>query len=310
MYENLFKLYQEIVRFNEPLARSTSFKIGGPAEILLAPRSVEELTSVYQLCRRHEIPVFILGGGTNLLVSDTGVKGAVIKITFSPKVNPEDLRGNHRLINDEIISADAGHSLNHLVITSLKAGLGGPEILAGIPGTVGGAVMMNAGGKYGTIGDLVESLTVLASDGTLHVIKRDGINFGYRTFGLLAPQKAGAEDILIVKVTLRLKKERPEYLKERFQEILKEKIRTQPLNAKSAGCVFKNPENQSAGALIDQAGLKGLAVGGAKVSEQHANFIINTGQATARDVLTLMEQIKKTVADKFKVNLEPEIKIW
>ena len=291
-FPELFKKYQKISRFNEPLAKYTSFKLGGPADVFITPQTIVELSEIYQLCLKESLPVYFLGGGTNLLVKDEGVKGVVVSITFDRLV-----------VKDEAVLVESGYSLNNLIIFLIKAGLGGLESLAGVPGSVGGAVMMNAGGHHGTIGEFVESVIALDKNGKLKPVEKDQINFGYRATEI-------KDSVCIVKMILRLKKTDPVVLKEKFQEILKAKGQSQPLGGKNAGCVFKNPLDQSAGALIDQAGLKGLTVGGAKVSEQHANFIINTGSATAQDVLSLMEQIKKTVAEQFKVELEPEIKIW
>ena len=292
--KKIFGSYQDIVRYQEPLARYTSFHIGGPAEIFITPKTLTQTQSVYRLCCRHHIPLLILGKGTNLLINDRGVRGVVLK---SQWFNIER-KGDERLI------VSAAYPLPKLINDAAKMGLSGLEPLAGIPGTLGGAVMMNAGGKWGQIADVIESVSVINQDGrikTFHALKGE-LQFDYRYSNL--------RNRLISEAVIRLKSSNTGSIRKRIKEILDEKKKTQPLNARSAGCVFKNQPCYGVGALIDRAGLKGMNVGGAKVSIKHANFIVNDRNAKASDVMKLIKIIKKTIRKKFKVNLELEIEIW
>jgi len=299
--QQLFEPYKEIVRFNEPMSKHTSFGIGGPAEIFITPRTIEETQEIYLLCQRNKLPVRALGNGTNLLVRDEGVKTVVIK---------QILTGLN--FSGHYVEVEAGYSLAHLVRECLHQGLSGLEGLAGIPGSVGGAVAMNAGGKYGTIGKYISSIIALNRFGEEQFIDGSRITFGYRTSSLKNNPASPAGGFIILSITLKLAKGDPAELKKRFEDVLREKSETQPLGARSAGCAFKNPPepNPSAGKLIDEAGLKGYTIGGAQVSDKHANFIINKGNGSANDILTLLKHIQKTVRTKSGIALEPEVEIW
>jgi len=287
--KKIFAPYKDIVRYNEPLAKHTSFHIGGRAEVFITPKNLAKLSEIYRLCYRKKIPIHILGKGTNLLVGDRGVKGVVLK----PEWINLERKGNKIIVS-------SAYPLARLVQESARMGLSRLEPLVGIPGSVAGAVVMNAGGKYGQIGDVIKSVRGITKEGRIKTINR--IRFAYRWSNL--------KGILVGEVTMQLKPATSKAVRSRIKDILNEKKQTQPLADWSAGCVFTNPRNNSAGVLIDSAGLKGLSVGGAKISAKHANFIVNTGKAKAGDVKKLIDIIKGTVSRKFKVNLGLEIERW
>ncbi|MBI5778717.1 MAG: UDP-N-acetylmuramate dehydrogenase [Planctomycetes bacterium] len=287
--QKIFAPYKDIVRYNEPMSKHTSFHIGGRAEVFITPKNLSQLSQIYRLCCQKRIPIHILGRGTNLLVNDRGVKGVVLK----PDWMNLERKGTK-------ITVSPDYPLARLVQKSAKMGLSGLEPLVGIPGSVAGAVVMNAGGKYGQMADIVKSVKVIAKDGRIKTVNR--IRFAYRWSNL--------KGRLIAEVTLQLKTVNSAMIRSRIRAILNEKRQTQPLADWSAGCVFTNPNNYSAGALIDRAGLKGLSIGGAKISAKHANFIVNTGKAKAEDVVKLINIIKRTVHKKVGVNLELEIERW
>jgi len=291
--KKLFAPYKDIVRYNEPMSKHTSFHIGGRAEVFITPMDLSQLSQIYRLCCKKKISIHILGRGTNLLVGDKGVKGVVLK----PEWINLERKGN-------TITVSAAYPLARLVQESAKMGLSGLEPLVGIPGSVGGAVVMNAGGKYGQMADIVKSVWVITKDGRIKTISKqgNGIKFTYRWSNL--------KGRLVGEVTLQLKPATPAAVSSRIRAILNEKRQTQPLADWSAGCVFTNPARYSAGALIDKAGLKGFSIGGAKISTKHANFIVNIGKAKAADVKKLIDIIRKTVLKKFGVNLELEIERW
>lgn len=289
--------YSELIKRHEPLSRYTTFGIGGPAEIFVEPRNSAEIKELVAFGINNRLPINVIGKGSNVLVSDRGVRGIVI---YSGRNSFKRIERK----NSSII-AGSGVSLPLLVNKSVEWGLGGLEVLAGIPGTVGGAVALNAGGKYGTISECVRSVTTIDIYGRFHQYNREDIDFGYRKNWFL--------NQIITEVTLSLKECNPpesgELLK-RLVEIIEEKKKCQPLSAKSAGCIFKNPTGSCAGTLIEHAGLKGQRIGGALVSEKHANFIVNTGGATASDVLQLVDTIRSAVLRKFNIFLELEIQVW
>ncbi len=285
---------EAIVTENEPMAPHTWYRIGGPARWFVRPRSIEELQEVLGRCAEADVKTHVLGLGANLLVSDAGVDGVVIKLDqdFWRRVK----------IDKTTLEVGAGVDMQKLILRTVRAGLAGIESLAGIPGTIGGGIRMNAGGKYGDIGSRVTKVTVMSQDGTVFERYKDDLLFEYRSTNIAAPFILGA--------TLELEQEDPEELMRRTKEIWMFKKNSQPLNTKSAGCMFKNPRGLSAGALIDQAGLKGFRVGGAEVSGKHANFIIAHPNCSADDVLKIVKLIQEKVAEKFEVNLETEVKMW
>jgi len=286
--------YKEILLLEEPLARHTWLRLGGPAQYFLTPRTEEELLAIVQTCRQLKIPIHILGSGSNLLVRDEGIRGAVIRVI-------EPLLSEVRVEGTSVI-AGGGTMLSHMITEAVRAGLGGIEHLVGIPGTIAGAVVGNSGGRAGDIGQLASSVTVLTQDGTVATRKGDELSFSYR--------RSSFQDMLVLSVTLSLTQDDSEELNRRIRKNWIMKRSTQPLADQSAGCIFRNPRGLSAGALIEQCGLKGLSVGKARISERHANFIVTEAGASSRDVEQLISRIQKAVAEKFAVDLELEIKVW
>jgi UDP-N-acetylmuramate dehydrogenase len=275
-----------------PLASVTSFHIGGPAEYFVEPESLDELLGVVDRCIGEGVPVRMLGGGCNILADDRGVSGAVLRLS--------KMRDISRV--DNTIVCEAGASLPRLVRRAEEWGLSGLEPLVGIPGTVGGAIAMNAGGGQGCIGDALQSVTTLDRYGRIR--KRDAakLDLSYRKTDLRGEIVAGA--------TFALEETGPAEAAARRAEILRAKSESQPLSSWSAGCVFKNTGGRGAGELIDRAGLKGLRKGQAVVSEKHANFILNEGGATSRDVRKLISAVRRGVRKTFGVDLELEIEFW
>lgn len=279
--------------FDEPMSRHTSFHIGGPAAALLQPSSTEEIKAAIAVCKRFGISYFIMGNGTNLLVSDAGYSGVVIKL----QKNMETVR-----IDGCTIEAGAGVLLSKLASAALKASLSGFERLGGIPGTLGGAVYMNAGAYGSEIRDVTVSSSYVDSVGNVDTVTGDAHRFGYRSSVYTGSDK------IIVSAVLQLTKGNADEIKQMMQEYTKRRCDKQPLQYPSCGSTFKRPEGHFAGALIEAAGLKGYRIGGAQVSEKHAGFIINTGGATAQDVMRLVEHIKAEVFKTSGVTLECEMK--
>jgi UDP-N-acetylmuramate dehydrogenase len=276
-----------------PLASVTYFHIGGPAEYFVEPENLDQLVRVVDRCVAWGMPLRILGGGSNVLVDDRGIGGAVLRLSQMRNI----VRQN------QMIFCEAGARLMTVVRRAEEWGLSGLEPLTGIPGTVGGAIAMNAGGRHGCIGDVLHSVTTLDRFGRLRTRDAAKLEIGYRRTNLDGEIVAGA--------TLNLTEKAPAEIAEKRQAMHRAKSETQPLGAWSAGCVFKNADDgRSAGALIDQAGLKGQREGRAVVSEKHANFIVNEGGATARDVRKLIDRIRHRVRKAFGVELELEIELW
>ena len=279
---------------NEPLKPFTWYKIGGPARWLIRPRSVEELQETARRCVENDIPIYVLGLGANLLVSDSGVNGAVFRLDseFFRRVK----------FDGPAVEAGAGVDMQKLLLRTVREGLAGFECLAGIPGTLGGGIRMNAGGKYGDIGAMVAKVLVMDQEGTLFERTRDDLVFEYRHTNIAAR--------FVISATLDLEPDDPDKIMRRMREIWMFKRNTQPLNTKNCGCIFKNPRGLSAGALIDQAGLKGMRVGGAEVSTKHANFITAHPGCSSEDVMKLVKIIREKVFDKNEIHLETEVQIW
>lgn len=283
----------------EILSAHTSFRIGGPAALWVEPKDTRELKKIVLFAKNNGIPLFVMGGGSNVLVSDEGFNGIVVHLGSAAFKNIS--------INGTSVRVGAGYSTPGLVRLSCNNGLSGLESLVGIPGTIGGAVFMNAGGwsspLYKNIGDYVMSLKVMDYHGNIEVLKKDEIEFGYR--------RSNLSDRIVLEVTLRLGREESSALTSRCSKFLKMKKEKQVLDMPSAGCVFKNPKDFqfTTGQLIDMLGLKGRRVGGAEVSEKHANFIINRKNATSQDVMRLVSIISKKVMDSYNIPLELEIKV-
>ncbi len=291
---NWYADFENIVRFNEPMAPKTWFRLGGPARYFIEPRSRDELSAVVKRLTENNIPLYLLGGGANLLVRDQGVDGAVISLSQSAF--------SRVVIDDRMVRVGAGKDVLKLVLELAKTGLAGLECQAGIPGTVGGEIRMNAGGAFGDIGSTVAEVTVMDSFGQIFTRPRDDLVFAYRRSNINAK--------IILDALFELTPENPDRLAQRVKEIWMHKRNTQPLKDNSAGCIFRNPDGMSAGKLIDEAGLKGSVVGGAEISQHHANFIVARHGASSADVLALMELARKTVRDKTGIELESEVVIW
>jgi len=288
------EIISEIFRYNVPLQKYTSFRTGGTAEIFVEPLGTLELQRVLQFCKDEQKKIYIFGKGTNLLVGDNGVKGVVVHLGG---INFKNVERDGRYV-----LCGAGVNLSQFIRTVALSGFGGLEVLAGIPGTVGGAVMMNAGGKYGDISDTIRSLTTMTLDGTIVKYMREEVDFEYRRCNLSGQ--------IVIEVEFQLNESKIEVVLEKMDEIYNEKQESQPLGTFNAGSIFKNTSEYKAAELIDKANLKGVKVGGAVVSEKHANFIVNTGSATSTDILELIKIIKETIKEKYNVSLEEEIHIW
>ena len=286
--------FSEILQRNEPLSQHTWLRLGGPAQYFVTPRTEAELLEVITTCRSQQLPIHILGSGSNLLVREAGVQGVVIRVV-------EPLLGEVR-IEGTSLTAGGGTLLSHVVAEAVRAGLGGIEYLVGIPGTIAGAVVGNSGGRTGDIGQLISSVRVLTQDNEIAVRRGDELSFSYR--------RSSIQDLLILSATLELIRDESEELMRRMRKNWIMKRSTQPLADQSAGCIFRNPRGLSAGSLIEQCGLKALSVGKARISERHANFIVTESGATSKDVEQLISRIQKAVAEKFAVSLELEIKVW
>ena len=280
---------------NEPMSAHCSFRIGGPARLMACPASGAEAAALLRLLREADAPVELMGKGTNLLVADEGLDAVVVRLG-------EAISGAEPLPGDRV-RAGAGISLAKLAVFAAEAGLSGLEFAHGIPGSLGGAVFMNAGAYGGEMKDVLESAEIALPDGTLREVPAEELELSYRHSAL---EGSGA---LVTAATVKLTPAEPEAIRARMRELMEKRRASQPLDMPSAGSTFKRPVGGYAAALIDQAGLKGFAIGGAQVSEKHAGFVINRGGATFDDVLRLMEHIQKTVLEKSGVRLEPEVRI-
>lgn len=290
---NWFSGLEGVCRLDVPLAEHTWYGLGGPARWFFTPHTEDELGAVLQRCAQHAIPWRVLGRGANVLVRDQGFPGAVIKLAW-------DLTD----LNDpQAVRAAAGTDFTSLVKATVERGYGGLEHLAGIPGSVGGIIRMNAGGKYGYVAQYVRAVQLMTPEAQVLTRRPEELGLGYRS-----SQLNGA---VVIAATFRLEPGDREAIRARFQEIWREKHAAQPsVSAKSAGCIFKNPPGHAAGKLIDEAGLKGHRCGGAEISTKHANFIVAYPGATAQDVLNLIEVAKERVLRSAGVELELEVEIW
>jgi UDP-N-acetylmuramate dehydrogenase len=285
---------EEIVETDYPLARRTWYGLGGPADYFIRPKDTEQLKDVVKRCNENSIRIHVMGFGSNLLISDSGVRGAVIKLDSERFTQVE--------FAEQEVTAWAGAELSKLVLSCVEKGLSGIETLTGIPGSVGGAVKMNAGGNFGDFGAVVETVALMDKSGNIFEKSKPELEFDYRRTNITAR--------FILNARLKLNPGDPEQIMRTIKEIWIYKKNSQPLNTKNSGCIFKNPRGISAGALIDRAGLKGTRIGGAVISEKHANFIIAEEGCTSDDVMKLIEAAKKNVKEQSNVDLEPEIEIW
>lgn len=280
--------------FNEPLKRHTTFNIGGPAKFFIEPKDTADLELTVGLLKKNKVPFYLIGRGSNILISDKGINAAVIRLSRPgfKKIN----------LNGSLLECGGAALLSELVLFAKDNGLSAVEFLSGIPGTVAGALIMNAGAFGKNIGDLVENVTVMDYNSRIKRLRKEEIKFGCR--------KSNLSGYIILCASLKLHKEDKDEISGRIKEYINIRKKGQDYRYPSAGCIFKNPARSSAGKLIDLCGLKGKRIGGASVSMKHANFIINIKKAKARDVLKLMDLMARKVKDKFNITLKPEIKIW
>lgn len=285
---------EKCVRQAEPLAMHTWFQLGGPAEYFAEPRNRDELITLVSRCHQENVPIRVLGRGSNILVRDEGVSGVVVHLS-APDFRQIQVAGRR-------ITAGGGARLGRVVTTAVHEGLAGLEVLVGIPGCVGGALHGNAGTRGGDVGQWTVAATVLTDTGAIRQHQRVDLVFGYRQSSL--------DELVILDATFELQEDDPRELSRRLQKLWIVKKAQQPMGHQSAGCVFKNPRGMSAGELIEDAGLKGTRIGGAVVSDRHANFIIAEPDCTAQDVLRLIDVIRDQVQERLGEELELELEIW
>lgn len=281
------------VKIDEPMKLHTTFRVGGPADFFVLPQTKEEIRDIICLCRHENVPYYIVGNGSNLLVGDQGYRGVILQI--SRKMNAIEVQGDR-------ITAQAGALLSQIASKALDVGLAGFEFASGIPGTLGGACMMNAGAYGGEMREVLASVAVMTQEGEFVRLGADELELGYRT------SVFAKKGYIVLEADILLEAGDKEAIRERMEELKQKRNEKQPLEYPSAGSTFKRPEGYFAGKLIEDAGLRGFRVGGAQVSEKHCGFVINKGQATAEDVMELMRQVSERVESKFGVRLEPEVK--
>ena len=284
---------EDAVQTAEPMKNHTTFRVGGPADYFVAPHTEEEIRKIVALCEEKEIPWFVTGNGSNLVVSDEGYHGVILSVYKN--FQGIEVEGNR-------IRAKAGSMLVSISRAAREAGLSGMEFASGIPGTLGGGVRMNAGAYGGEMSQVVTTVTVVNRNGEIMELDNSTMEYGYRTSVIQN------QSFVVTKVTFRLQPGDPEQIAAKMEELAIRRREKQPLEYPSAGSTFKRPEGYFAGQLIMEAGLRGYSVGGAKVSEKHCGFIINTGNATAEDVKDVIWEVQRRVKERFHVELEPEIK--
>lgn len=289
------ELTESEIRLNEPMSRHTSFRIGGPADVMVMPRTVEALSRAVRHVRAYRAPLTITGNGSNLLVRDGGIRGVVLKLGEHFQriaVDPPGMVVQSGALLGDVSRAAAAHALTGL------------EFAVGIPGTLGGAIMMNAGAYGGEMKDVVTRVTILdPDDGELHALGPEELAFGYRKSALQGTRRIVAE------VEMRLRSGDPDAIVARMEELTRQRESKQPLAMPSAGSVFKRPPGRYVGPMVEELGLKGYRIGGAQISEKHAGFIVNCGDATARDVLALIQHVQGEVERAFGVTLETEVQV-
>ncbi|MCI8317231.1 MAG: UDP-N-acetylmuramate dehydrogenase [Lachnospiraceae bacterium] len=284
----------ECVLGEEPMCRHTTFRIGGPADVFVAPDTVEKVAQVIRVCREAGVPFYIVGNGSNLLVSDDGYRGVIVQIYKNLSAIQTD---------GETITAEAGAMLSVIAKRAQAVSLTGFEFASGIPGTIGGAVVMNAGAYGGELRDVLQEATVLTKEGEIRTVSAEELKLGYRYS--VIPER----EWIVLAAKLRLKSGDPEMIRKRMEELKVQRVTKQPLDLPSAGSTFKRPEGYFAGKLIMDAGLRGFCVGGAQISQKHCGFVVNTGNATAKDVQNLIREVQTRVKEQFGVQLEPEVKM-
>ena len=284
---------KDSILIDEPMSRHTTFRVGGPADFFVTPKAKGEVRDVIRICKEAGMPYYIIGNGSNLLVSDAGYRGVIVQIY--KEMNEVKVEGN-------LVKAQAGALLSGIAAKALGAELSGFEFASGIPGTIGGACVMNAGAYGGEMKDVLESVTVLTGEGKIIELGRNELELGYRTSVI------AKKGYIVLGAVLKLERGDGEKIKTYMDELKEKRVTKQPLEYPSAGSTFKRPEGYFAGKLIEDAGLRGFQVGGAQVSEKHCGFVINRDHATAADIMELMRQVQIRVKENSGVDLEPEVK--
>lgn len=284
---------KDSILIDEPMSRHTTFRVGGPADFFVTPKAKEEVRDVICICKEAGMPYYIIGNGSNLLVSDAGYRGVIVQIY--KEMNEVKVEG-------DLVKAQAGALLSGIAAKALGAELSGFEFASGIPGTIGGACVMNAGAYGGEMKDVLESVTVLTGEGKIIELGRNELELGYRTSVI------AKKGYIVLGAALKLERGDGEKIKTYMDELKEKRVTKQPLEYPSAGSTFKRPEGYFAGKLIEDAGLRGFQVGGAQVSEKHCGFVINRDHATAADIMELMRQVQIRVKENSGVDLEPEVK--
>lgn len=291
-YASLFAGLEGAVRQSVPLAPMMHLRIGGPADCFIEPFTEQDVALVVRTCREHDLPLHILGGGSNILCSDEGVRGVVMHLMHLNRIGHDDTR----------VTVGAGVTLPSLLRTTKELGLAGLEKLTGIPAEVGGAVAMNAGTRQGETFEYLVSLTVVEPDGRLGIRGREDFAPTYRNGNL--------QGAIAVQATFELQRDDPDAIFERFKASLQARNQSQPVTQRSVGCVWQNPEGDAAGRLVEASGCKSLSVNGVSVSDKHANYFVNDDTGTAADFVALMDQVRSRVFEASGVQLEPEVKFW
>ena len=284
---------KDSILIDEPMSRHTTFRVGGPADFFVTPKAKEEVRDVIRICKEAGMPYYIIGNGSNLLVSDAGYRGVIVQIY--KEMNEVKVEG-------DLVKAQAGALLSGIAAKALGAELSGFEFASGIPGTIGGACVMNAGAYGGEMKDVLEFVTVLTGEGKIIELGRNELELGYRTSVI------AKKGYIVLGAVLKLERGDGEKIKTYMDELKEKRVSKQPLEYPSAGSTFKRPEGYFAGKLIEDAGLRGFQVGGAQVSEKHCGFVINRDHATAADIMELMRQVQIRVKENSGVDLEPEVK--
>ena len=284
---------KDSILIDEPMSRHTTFRVGGPADFFVTPKAKEEVRDVIRICKEAGMPYYIIGNGSNLLVSDAGYRGVIVQIY--KEMNEVKVEG-------DLVKAQAGALLSGIAAKALGAELSGFEFASGIPGTIGGACVMNAGAYGGEMKDVLESVTVLTGEGKIIELGRNELELGYRTSVI------AKKGYIVLGAVLKLERGDGEKIKTYMDELKEKRVTKQPLEYPSAGSTFKRPEGYFAGKLIEDAGLRGFQVGGAQVSEKHCGFVINRDHSTAADIMELMRQVQIRVKENSGVDLEPEVK--
>ena len=284
----------EQIRKEEPLSRHTTFRVGGPAEYFVTPE-IEQVPKVVELCRQYELPLTVIGNGSNLLISDDGLRGVVLEIGKAAS--------GIRILDGEDLAVQAGTLLSETANFAARHGLAGMEFAAGIPGSLGGAVVMNAGAYGGEMKDILSAVRVLTTTGEIRVRPADELDLSYRHSRMMEEQE------IVLEARLNLTQGSEFVIRAQMEELRKRRVEKQPLEYPSAGSTFKRPEGYFAGKLIEEAGLRGYRIGDAQVSEKHCGFVINRGSASAAQILELMQHVQARVKENSGVDLEPEVRL-